>query len=224
MHDELHAVRTVRWFGRDVFELTLERGDYPFVPGDCAALFGADGRVSRPYSLASGNIEDTLRFLIRQMPGGEVSPYLAARKPGDQVRVSPPFGWFRPGATPGGAPFAFLATGTGIAPFLSYLRSAPMVRPTALFHGVRHGAERIEPEWLIKESGAVIAVSREVTPGCHHGRITGLLDRLPVDERHHYYLCGLDAMIDEVTGWLEDHGVDIARIHRECFFNASYGH
>jgi ferredoxin-NADP reductase len=37
-----------------------------------------------------------------------------------------------------------------------------------------------------------------------------------------YYLCGVDSMLDEVTVWLEEHGVDIPRIHRECFFNAAY--
>ena len=48
------------------------------------------------------------------------------------------------------------------------------------------------------------------------------LESLPQDDQHDYYLCGLDTMIDEVTGWLESRGVPISRIHRECFFNASY--
>lgn len=36
----------------------------------------------------------------------------------------------------------------------------------------------------------------------------------------HYYLCGLDAMIDEVSDWLEQQQVDYANIHREVFFYA----
>lgn len=215
-------VRGVRWFGPDVFELQLDRESYPFSPGDCAALFGADGRVSRPYSIASGTGDPLLRFLIRRMPGGEVSDYLAGRKEGEVVRISPPFGWFRPGEHAARRPFVFLATGTGVAPFLSYLRSQPPAQPRAFLYGVRHAVDRVDPAWLQAQGGVHMAVSREVVPGCLHGRITGLLDQLPLDGEIDYYLCGLDTMIDEVTAWLEARGVPIGRIHRECFFNASY--
>jgi ferredoxin-NADP reductase len=221
---DVRAVTGLRWFGRDVFELQVERTAYPFEPGDCAALFGADGRVSRPYSIASGTAEPILRFLIRRMPGGEVSDYLAGRKPGDLVRISPPFGWFRPGKRAPQRPFVFVATGTGVAPFLSYLRSPSAGRPMAFLYGVRQAADRVDPEWLTQVGGMQCAISRERLAGCHHGRLTGLLDRLPLGDEHDYYLCGLDTMIDEVTAWLEARGVPMERIHRECFFNASYEH
>ena len=220
--NEALSVKAVRPFGRDVFELQVDRGGLPFVPGDCVALFGPDGRVSRPYSIASGTGEDILRFLIRRMPGGEVSEYLAGLQPGDQVRVSPPFGWFRPGEHAGQRPFAFLATGTGVAPFMSYLRSPGAVRPAAFLYGVRQADNRVDTDWLAKVGGVQCAVSREAVDGCHHGRITGLLESLPLSGGHDYYLCGLDTMIDECTDWLEQRDVPLSRIHRECFFNASY--
>jgi ferredoxin--NADP+ reductase len=219
--DQLPVVGT-RWFSEDVFELQLERGRLPFVPGDCLALFAADGRVSRPYSIASGTQEDILRFLIRRLPGGEVSPYLGARRPGDTVRISPPFGWFRPGEHEGRRPYVFIATGTGVAPFLCHLRSRPGARPAAFLYGVRQAADAVEPAWLRAEAGVRLAVSREDAPGCHRGRVTDLLPELPLQPEMDYYVCGLDAMIDEVTEWLERKGISITRIHRECFFNASY--
>lgn len=221
MKEELRVLG-VRRFGSSVFELELERAGVGFVPGDCVALFAADGRVSRPYSIASGVQEPVLRFLIREMPGGEVSPYLAGRAPGDIVRVSPPFGWFRPGEKHGRHPFVFVATGTGVAPFLAHLRSRPHARPKAFLYGVRHAADLIGRDGLSAEAGVRIAVSRENVEGCHRGRVTDLLHELPVDPDADYYLCGLDAMIDDVTNWLEDRGIGIGRIHRECFFNASY--
>ncbi len=204
--------------GSGIFELQLARQDMTFVPGDCVALYGADGKVSRPYSLASGVDEPFLRFVIRRMEGGEVSPFLASRKPGDEVMMSPPFGWFRPAQ----APAVFIATGTGIAPFLSYFRSQAGRQPVLCLYGVRAWEDAVEVDWLRSVCDLRMAVSREAVPGCHHGRVTGLLDRVPVDGQHHYYLCGLDAMIDEITVWLESRGVEITRIHRECFFNASY--
>lgn len=219
---EVLPVQSVRWHGAEVFELALERAGMVFTPGDCLALFAADGRVSRPYSIASGTQDDALRFVIRHMPGGVVSSFLSTRQPGDAVRVSPPFGWFRPGESFRERPFVFIATGTGVAPFLSFLRSYPDLKPAALLYGVRHAADLVNPEWLRQRAPVRIAVSRETAPGCHRGRVTDLLEFLPAGVDMDYYLCGLDVMIDDVTIWLEQHGVPIGRIHRECFFNASY--
>lgn len=220
MQDTL-TVTAVLAHGPHIFELQLERGGLPFVPGDCVALYTGDGRVSRPYSIASGTTENILRFVIRRMPGGTLSAYLAERRPGDAVRISPPFGWFRPGEGGARRPFVFIATGTGIAPFLSHYRSKPDARPAACLYGVREAVDIVDRA-LLSRLGAAFAVSRERVDGCHHGRVTGLLDRLPpVASGTDYYLCGLDAMIDEVTAWLEARGVALTSIHRECFFNAS---
>lgn len=214
------TVRDVHWHSDGIFEIRFERGDIVFTPGDCVALFGADGSTSRPYSVASGADDAFLRFVIRRMPGGVVSTYLSERKPGDAVKVSPPFGWFRPGAV-ADAPFAFVATGTGISPFLSHFRSRPGRPPAACLYGIRQAADAVDAAWLATQCNLRMAVSREVVEGVHHGRVTDLLEELPINGTIHYYLCGLDAMIDDVTTWLEAREVPITRIHRECFFNAT---
>ena len=214
-------VIAVRWLTDAIFELDIERHDMDFLPGDCVALFGPDGQGSRPYSIASGTNESTLRFLIRSMPGGEVSSYLGGLQPGDTVKMSPPFGWFRPGQTDPDSPFVFMATGTGMAPFLSYFRTFPERPPAACYYGVRMSNDAVAMDWIPSAVRTQLAVSREPTSNAHHGRITDLLTTLPLEPKTHYYLCGLDAMIDEVSVWLETQGVDVSRIHRECFFNAS---
>jgi ferredoxin--NADP+ reductase len=219
---EFSRVTGLEWHSPGVFELQLERGGVNFVPGDCMALYAEDGKTSRPYSVASGLDEDILRFVVRRMPGGVVSPYLADRRPGDTVRVSPPFGWFRPGRPPQPAPFVFIATGTGISPFLSHFRSRPEAPPLQCLYGVRTLKDAVDYEWVRTMCPLKVAVSRERAKGHHHGRVTDFLDDMPVAPDIHYYLCGLDAMIDEVTRWLEENEVEITHIHRECFFNASY--
>jgi len=216
-----HArVLGIEWHNPGVFELQLERNGLRFSCGDCAALYGYDGRTSRPYSFASGEDEDLLRFVIRRMPEGSVSTWLSTRKPGDEVRMSPPFGWFRPGQE--GSSFVFVATGTGIAPFLSHFRSRPERPPLQCLYGVRYLHDAVDLDVLQTLCNLRLAVSRESVSPHFHGRVTGLLEDMPVSPDIHYYLCGLDSMIDEVSAWLEGKGVRLTHIHRECFFNASY--
>lgn len=217
-----HRVLETRWFGEHIYEIRLERNGLAFTPGDCVAIFGPDGLGSRPYSIASGVDDPFLAFVIRRLPGGEVSDFVARKAPGDTVSLSPPFGWFRPGETAGRAPFVFVATGTGISPFLSHFRSRPGFAPRQLFHGVRAAADLVERDLVSGAEETFLAVSREDAPGCFRGRVTALADRLFVSPDCEYYLCGLDDMIDEMTRVLESRGVQARRIHRECFFNALY--
>ncbi len=210
--------QAIHFYTDTLFELSLARQDVEFESGDCVAIFNAEN-VSRPYSIAAGTEEDRLRFLIRRLPGGKVSEWLARRKPGDPVQISPPFGWFRPGQA--GGKSIFFATGTGIAPFLSYLRSAENSADVQCFYGCRRFDETLERDYLRDKCKLTLAISREQIDHHHHGRVTDFLEELPLDENTNYYLCGLDAMINQVTDWLEDHGVDFTRIHREVFFHAT---
>jgi ferredoxin-NADP reductase len=213
------AVHRVQWLSPDIFELSLERQGLNFTPGDCVAIHQAD--VSRPYSIASGSTENLLRFVIRRIPGGAVTKPLSGVHPGQRIRVSAPFGWFRParGGAPG-APSVFIATGTGVAPFLSALRSYPSEIPSDFLLGVRHLEDAVSLPFLQARGGVRLALSGHRAPVHHHGRVTTLLHRLGREPDTHFYLCGLDAMIDEVTAWLERHEVAPTHIHREVFFHA----
>lgn len=218
----LLKVKKVEWISSEVFELKLDRGNIQFSPGDCVSIFEEGGKTSRPYSIASGTGEGELRFFIRQMEDGVVTEYLATLEPGDRVKVSLPYGWFRPGQEIEDSPFVFIATGTGIAPFLSYCQSYPERPPQQILFGVRTLNEAAGFEFLKNICPVHLAVSREKIKSHHHGRVTDLLEDLPVSEQVHYYLCGLDEMINEVTEWLESKGVSALNIHREVFFHASH--
>lgn len=209
-------VRDIIFKTDELFELQFDREGVQFESGACLALF-SDSTESRPYSIAAGTDEEILHFLIRRVPEGIVSNWLAQRKPGDKVQVSAPFGWFRPGHVVGSRS-VFIATGTGIAPFLSYLRSNPQEAPELILYGTRRQLEAFNLEELQKFDNFYLALSQEKDNNHFHGRITGLLGQIPFADDIHYYLCGLDTMIDETSIWLENHGVDYTQIHREIFF------
>lgn len=214
-------VAGLTWFTPDLFAFELRRNEISFTPGDCVSLFAEEGNISRPYSIASGVHDSVLRFLIRKMEGGGVSTYLAARQPGDRVRLSLPFGWFHPGQDCEGDPFVFIATGTGIAPFLSYIQSRSRQMPIRCLYGVRRRQDAIGLAELRACCPIDLAVSRERVANAFHGRVTGLLDRFELTPDCQFYLCGLDAMIQTVAQWLEARGIQPFNIHREVFFHAS---
>ena len=211
------TVLNVIFITDELFELQLERGDLQFEPGSCVALFSS-ATESRPYSIAAGTGEEMLRFLIRRVPNGLVSEWLADRKPGDRVQASDPFGWFRPGQSVAGERCVFIATGTGIAPFMSYLRSYPRQRPELCLYGVRRYEEVFHLPELAQISNFSLALSQDEVENHYHGRVTGLLEQIPLASDIHYYLCGLDSMIDETSSWLESRGIAYTQIHREIFF------
>lgn len=211
-----HAVVSVETVNNDLFILSVQRNGLGFTPGDCVAIYTEQG-TSRPYSIASGSQDNELRFVIRMMDGGEVSPWLMSRTPGDPIRITPPFGWFRPGQDIGDAPFVFLATGTGIAPFLSYAETFDR-SPAHCLYGVRQKADAIGFSKLRNFCPTQLAVSREQTEH-HHGHLTDLLDDLPGTDDTHYYCCGLESMVNEASAKLQQAGVGLNRIHREVFFH-----
>ncbi len=224
-------VREVRFYTPDLFEISLERGDYCFAAGECAVLFNAQGD-SRPYSVASAPRADDLCFLVRRIPGGALSGWLAERRPGDSVRLSPPFGAFRPAC--GVRPLVLVATGVGVSPFLSLLRSlgGPPASPAMdggvavppqsirCLYGVRSVREAVELALLQQKTTLQLAVSREAETEHFPGRVSGLLETLCLPADADYYLCGCDAMIDEVFGILHRRGVPASRIFTEVFFSS----
>ena len=212
-----HAVVAVNTINDDLFELLVQRNGMEFIPGDCVAVYTEHDK-SRPYSIASGPDAETMRFVIREMDGGEVSPWLKSRAVGDSVRITPPFGWFRPGQDIGDDPFIFLATGTGIAPFIAYMETFDRP-PASVLYGVRRAADAFGFSRLRNFCpDTQLAVSREASE-YHQGRLTDLLPELPMVENTHYYCCGLESMVNDAAAWLQENGVPLSHIHREVFFH-----
>ena len=111
-----------------------------FLAGQYLALgMRVDDRVvQRPYSTASDPAAaDAHEFLVRRVPGGALTPRLWTLPVGSRVRLGPPKGAFTLGAGDQ-RPHLFVATGTGLAPFLGMLRTLarrPNPPPTILIHG-----------------------------------------------------------------------------------------
>ena len=117
------TLREKRVVAPKLTELTFERpSDWPFEAGQFARLgLTVDGHpVMRAYSIASAPHEETLRFLVTEVPEGSLSPRLHELDPGAEVLLEGNAeGNLRPARVAGGKTLWLLATGSGLAPFLS---------------------------------------------------------------------------------------------------------
>ena len=101
-------------------------GEFRFAPGQYATL-GVDGPqklIERAYSIASAPHEKELEIFIELVPQGELTPLLYRLEVGAQLVMRKiPKGRFTLDVKSGRKNHLLLCTVTGIAPFVSYIRS-----------------------------------------------------------------------------------------------------
>ena len=118
-----HGIRQIRFLTESTFVLRFDRGNVQFKAGQ-HIIVGLQGELNqREYSVYSGEKDDYLEILVREVLQGIVSLKLKLCKPGQLLQVNGPFGSF------GLETFdmlsrklVFIASGTGIAPFHSFVR------------------------------------------------------------------------------------------------------
>jgi ferredoxin--NADP+ reductase len=102
-----------------------------------------DAFIRRAYSIASASIErEFVEFYIVQVKSGSLTPRLFALKVGDRVWLGPKAtGMFTLDQVPREKHLVFIGTGTGLAPYMSMIRSHLQgggARKFAALHGARH--------------------------------------------------------------------------------------
>jgi ferredoxin--NADP+ reductase len=214
----------------DAPEVTFVAGQFgrlalPAPPGSTEPMLG------RPYSFVNSPDTAPHEFYFIVLPDGPLTPRLAALEPGAAVwMLRTANGFFSVGEIPAADVLWCLATGTGIGPFLSILRTREPWEKfgrVVLVHGVRYAEELTYGDVIAAIGGAhrgaftyVPSVTRESHAGALDGRIPALIDdgRLEASaglalnaENSHVMLCGNPAMIDDAQRSLAARGM---RRHR----------
>ncbi|HXZ51170.1 MAG TPA: ferredoxin--NADP reductase [Burkholderiales bacterium] len=180
---EGRAIENRHWTDA-LFSLRVEAPRLPFEAGQFVRLaLDIEGeRVARPFSFVNAPEDPVLEFYGVIVPGGPLSPRLARIAPGDALYIAPnPSGFLVLSEVPDAEVLWLLATGTGLAPFLSILRTETPWRRYAsvvLAHGVRFARELVYRETIdavARAHGArfryVSFVTREPASGSLAGRI-----------------------------------------------------
>ncbi len=217
MADQAWSARLVerRRLTASTFELRLSRPTgFDFNPGQHIAL-QAEG-TEREYSLVTPPAENVLAVLVRRIPGGRLTPFLAEAPVGTRLSFTGPDGRFV--FHPGQRPAVMVATGTGIAPFIAMLRAG--VRPFMLLHGVRRVDElyyRDEIQTAVKNYVPCLSTDAEIPAGAFHGYVTRYLQNRLAPLTCDFYLAGRMAMIQEAMPII-DSCFPSARVYTEAFF------
>jgi len=217
---ETQVMRGVRLTGKaeiaeNVFILDFP-GDFDFLPGQVLSVATEEFGPRRLYSLCSGITEKKASILFNLIEEGYLTPRLTDLNPGDSIWISSPRGEFISDSSPA----VWIATGTGIAPFHSMLRSGLGINKT-LIHGERSPDRFYFSEAFRKKMGNdyIACCSGEPAPGLFHGRVTGFLENWEVLQTNvKYYLCGRAEMVVEVRDMLIAKGVPFHNILSEIYF------
>ena len=197
-----------------LYELELDRKEMAFTAGAEIILHGSEPTLDRTYSIASGEKASTLRILYRLIPDGARTPQLAKLRSGMEIDFTGPTGNFH--LKNPDSPCIFIATGTGIAPAISFLETYPQMDMT-LIHGVREIQDLAYSKWL-QEAAYTPCVSGQVSGDYFSGRVSQYAVQHPVPPGKDIYLCGSNPMIEEVRALLLAQGHDSRRMFSEPYY------
>ncbi len=248
-----------------ILRVRPDSGDYSFLPGQFAVLglLGSESRVpeaapeeaapdaqkmiKRAYSIASSNVERAyIEFYLTLVASGELTPRLFALRHGSRVFLGPKAsGMFTLDRVAPGKSVVLIATGTGLAPYISMLRTmliTETVRKFVVLHGARCSWDlgyRAELESLTRLRPNFTYIPSITRPGedphfhGQTGRIQNLLEQGVVEQaagvrldpaETDVFLCGHPEMIEQVAtvlhgrGFIKDQGKKSGTLHVEEYW------
>jgi ferredoxin--NADP+ reductase/benzoate/toluate 1,2-dioxygenase reductase subunit len=212
----LYVIRQVRHLTDTTYVLRFSRNGMQFHPGQHLVMGLPGSSELREYSIYSGRDDDFLEVLIKEVDEGTVSRQLKTIKKGDRLEVRGPYGFFLNRSTlPESARVLFISSGTGIAPFHSYIQSHPDT-DYRLIHGVRYMEEAYDLSDYRQEH-IQVCTSRD-SQGDFEGRLTDYLLETDLDRDRQVYLCGNSNMIYDAMDILTARGIPQRQIFTEVYF------
>ncbi len=190
--------------------------------------------VSRPYSFASESQQDAslIRFFIREVPNGKISPLVNNENLIDEpVVIEAPMGDFYLQDPSSKSPLLFIAGGSGLAPVVALLQEALAYggnRPVTLLFGARSQKDLYyldEIGELEKQWDSTFVFSQVLSEEQENSEWTGSrgwvgdeIKRQPKADWE-VYLCGPPAMIDQSMEQLALIGIPKSRMFADRFIS-----
>lgn len=223
---DLFSFRTTRRAG-----LRFRNGQFVMV-----GLEAATRPIARAYSIASANYAEHLEFFSIKVPDGPLTSRLQKIRVGDEILVShKPTGSLVLDDLRPGKRLWMLATGTGLAPFLSLIRDPEVYErfeQVCLVHGVRRESDLAYRRLIEEELPENVFLGEQVRDQLHYlplvtrepfptpGRISTRIAQntlgaplgLPEldSEQDRLMLCGSPAMLADCQALLDARGFEVS--------------
>lgn len=212
------TVQRARWMSPTTRDITLELPECATWEAGQYALVRVAPFEWRPYSLASAPGR-TVRLLVDVRTKGLGASWASTIAPGDDVDLELPYGhWLVTtdnDTTEAEAPHRriFIATGTGIAPFLATFE-LDRRDDDILIVGCSRTEDDLTGRIDTPLPRLIRCVSREAAPDAFHGRITDYLNAEGIDPQATYYVCGSAHIVRDISRIIQAGG---ARVSYETF-------
>tara|TARA_B100002019_G_scaffold285336_1_gene294173 strand:+ start:234 stop:884 length:651 start_codon:yes stop_codon:yes gene_type:complete len=212
-----YRVKKISDLSKGNYIISLDKGNLKFKAGQFFSLGISQTFINREYSVCSGENDETLDFLIREVEGGILSKKLRELKIDDEVKVLGPYGSFYLDQIDLKRKYIFIATGTGISPFMSLLKTYPEIN-YQLFHGIRFEEDVISH---LSEKNYFKFISKEKInkQNYFYGRISKNFDMIKDQDKNSFvFLCGNSLMVTEIYDKLINNNFKSENIFTEIFF------
>lgn len=220
-----HLTDTVK-----TFRLQFPQGKWiPFRAGQfCMVHLPKEGKImKKPYSICSAPFEEGyLDLCIKLVEGGYATNWFWKLKEGTEIPVTIPYGGFLI-KEPIDYDFVFVATGTGVAPLRSMIKTLLREgcrRQMLLIFGVRYENEILYEEefrQMEKECKNFIFIPTISRPKNWTGEVGYVQEKLKkyvTDPKgKQIYVCGLVPMIEAVQAAATEIGFDKKSVHFEKY-------
>ena len=190
--------------------------DFEFTAGQVLGIAMQMDGPRRLYSICSGENEEEIKILYNVIEVGYLTPLLSELQEGDTIWITGPRGEFICNEDPA----VWIATGTGIAPFYSMLRSGLAINKI-LIYGNRYLEQfHFYDEFESFLGGNYIrSCTAEHDEGVYNGRVTDYLQNQDsLNPVLKYYLCGNAEMVVETRDILISKGIPFDHIISEIYF------
>ena len=226
-------VASVQHLSPSTIAFAIDLDDAPglsFLPGQYVNVAIPGTALTRSYSFSSVPGAAQVQFVVRNVPGGQMSSYLSGTaQAGAPVSFTGPYGSFY--LRPAERPLLLLAGGTGIAPFLSMLGAMATqgyTQAVRMVYAVTNECDLVALEQLDRHAAEhplfsyVTCVAAPDSSHARKGYATAHVEPAWMNGGDvDVYLCGPVAMVDAVRNWLGEAGIAPTNFHYEKFSASS---
>tara|TARA_B100001057_G_scaffold479284_1_gene550723 strand:+ start:355 stop:1017 length:663 start_codon:yes stop_codon:yes gene_type:complete len=217
--NNLHKLLDKKFIGESNLIIKVKKNDKTFNAGQFFSVGIPNLPLNREYSVCNSAKDDYIEFLIRYVEGGTLTPKFFNAKIGEYVKVLGPYGEFYLRDFDKTKKYLFIGTGTGIAPFLSIIKTHN-IENYKIMHGIRELKDKIDG---LDPEKYEIYLTREKCLNQNNvfeGRVTNYIkEKLNnIDNNNLFFLCGNSLMVSEVHEILITNNINNNQIFSEIFF------